>query len=358
MLSKTLQSRCEPENAVWSQSPDTPKVESIFKAQPPPIMQFYPYRSDKLLMPKSKEFKKRHWFFAVFIPLLISWGIDRLTKEWAQDLTTMILFEPVGFVQHHNHGAMLGLFSHLPSLLRVVSLATGGAFIFFSYLILQYLLPTRSLILRGGLSFLMGGILGNVTDRIIYGYVVDFIFFKVGSAYSPVFNFADAIQWVGFGMIAHAILKEGKNLFPENDLRKSYLINAKFQLAYCFKLMGLVLGFGLITLTYSYTFFRVYFSESVPGAPISQTNLDTLQAFVLSFVAVSVCFSMIAFWVGLILSNRAAGPLYAFERFLEDLITGKKRNLKLRAGDEFKHLEELAEKLSRNLNDKELPPTG
>ena len=49
------------------------------------------------------------------------------------------------------------------------------------------------------------------------------------------------------------------------------------------------------------------------------------------------------------LSHRAAGPLYAFEKFLEDLSMGKVRPLKLRSGDEFQHLEELAEKLGDKL---------
>ncbi|MCB0362355.1 MAG: hypothetical protein KDD35_06520, partial [Bdellovibrionales bacterium] len=45
------------------------------------------------------------------------------------------------------------------------------------------------------------------------------------------------------------------------------------------------------------------------------------------------------------LSHRTAGPLYAFERFIEDTLIGRDRILKLRQGDEFPHLEELAIKI-------------
>ena len=56
---------------------------------------------------------------------------------------------------HHNPGAMLGLFSDLPPVLRIVSLSTGGAFLVVIYALIQYLLPIKSLILRSGMSVLL-----------------------------------------------------------------------------------------------------------------------------------------------------------------------------------------------------------
>lgn len=40
-------------------------------------------------------------------------------------------------------------------------------------------------------SLLLGGIIGNLVDRIFRGYVVDYFSFNFGSYYFPVFNFAD-----------------------------------------------------------------------------------------------------------------------------------------------------------------------
>ena len=66
-------------------------------------------------------------------------------------------------------------------------------------------------------------------------------------------------------------------------------------------------------------------------------------------VLISLSFVGTLFFVGLIQSHRIIGPLYAFERFLDDVFKGKSRQLKLRAGDEFRHLETLAEELESRL---------
>ena len=40
-------------------------------------------------------------------------------------------------------------------------------------------------------ALLIGGIVGNLIDRIVHGYVIDYLSFKFGSYYFPIFNFAD-----------------------------------------------------------------------------------------------------------------------------------------------------------------------
>ena len=148
--------------------------------------------------------KKRDWLL-VIAPLMFTWFIDRITKIWASSLVGYHDYGFVGFTLHHNHGAMLGLFSDLPPVLRIVSLSTGGAFLTFTYFIIQYLLPIRSIPLRAGMSMLLGGILGNVSDRIVWGYVVDFLVFRYDRFTSPAMNLADVLQWVGYFLIVYAL---------------------------------------------------------------------------------------------------------------------------------------------------------
>lgn len=290
--------------------------------------------------------KKRDWLI-VILPLLATWSIDRITKLWATGITQVKSFGSLHFVLHHNHGAMLGLFSDLPSVLRIVSLSTGGAFLLCTYALIQYLLPIRSLTLRTGLSILIGGIIGNVTDRIVWGYVVDFIVVGTPTISSPAFNIADALQWLGYALIVYAIVREGDLLWPEKNERKQYWVNMPFQIKYCLILMAVGLSLTLICLVFSYTYMRVTIQELI-GNNVFQLN-KFLVPYVITFMIICVAFCAILFAVGRLISHRIAGPLYAFERFLNDSLAGKPAQLKLRTGDEFKHLEELALQVQERL---------
>ncbi|MGZ3796330.1 MAG: signal peptidase II, partial [Pseudobdellovibrionaceae bacterium] len=197
--------------------------------------------------------------------------------------------------------------------------------------------------LRSGLSILLGGILGNVWDRIIYGYVIDFIVLGSPSFSSPAFNLADALQWVGYGMIIFAIVREGDLIWPEHNARRKYWINKKFQLKYCLTLMAVGLSLTMISLVFSYTYLRVTIAELVGNNQFLLNKF--LVPFVITYASICFAFCVILFAVGRLISHRIAGPVYAFEKFLMETFEGKNRGLKLRTGDEFKHLEKLAEKV-------------
>ena len=47
------------------------------------------------------------------------------------------------------------------------------------------------------LAFILGGALGNVLDRVMYGYVVDFLDFYTGDWHFPAFNLADSAITLG-----------------------------------------------------------------------------------------------------------------------------------------------------------------
>ncbi|HEY0857607.1 MAG TPA: signal peptidase II [Albitalea sp.] len=51
------------------------------------------------------------------------------------------------------------------------------------------------------LALILGGALGNVIDRLLHGYVVDFIQLHYGNAYFPSFNVADSAISVGAALL-------------------------------------------------------------------------------------------------------------------------------------------------------------
>lgn len=290
---------------------------------------------------------KKEWSY-VILPLFFAIFVDQIAKDWALMQTGLVDFGAIKFALHFNHGAMLGLFSDLPAVLRIVSLSTFGVFLLCLFALVQYLLPIQSLKLRIGMSILIGGIMGNVLDRILFGYVVDFIVLQFGQTYSPAFNLADAIQWIGYFLIVYTILKEGDLLWPEKNSRKKYWVNFSFQLKYCLFLSAVGAALTLIALVFAYTFLRVTILDLTAQNSLIADKF--LIPFVITFSIIGIVFSVVLFTVGRLISHRIAGPLYAFERFLDEALDGKnltqsQQALKLRAGDEFRHLEDLADQI-------------
>lgn len=69
--------------------------------------------------------------------------------------------------------------------------------------LLQWLrtVPAKQWWMRGALTLIMGGALGNLYDRIWHGYVVDFISVHFGGWYFPAFNLADSAITVGAAIL-------------------------------------------------------------------------------------------------------------------------------------------------------------
>lgn len=62
-----------------------------------------------------------------------------------------------------------------------------------------------------GVGLLMGGILGNVTDRLVHGYVVDFLLFDLHVPFAnpwPAFNVADSCICIAVGLFLLAAWRE------------------------------------------------------------------------------------------------------------------------------------------------------
>ncbi len=290
--------------------------------------------------------KTKDWFVVLFT-LVLTIAADQITKYYASDMKESWL-GPVHFILIHNEGAMLGLFANLPAFLRIVTISTSGFFVFSLYAFLQYIIPMKLLQLRIGLSLLVGGIIGNVIDRTYFGYVIDFIGFQVGKFHSPIWNIADMIQWVGYLTIVHTLIKNHNKIWPDKNSRSQFWVNKKFQLKYAFIFIGSGVLISLISLVFSYTYFKISMTEL--GVYQTQLGEKYTQAFLYSYLILTLTFSVALFIFAKFISHQIAGPIYAFERYFTQLLDQKDlgyihKQLKLRAGDDFKHLEKLADKI-------------
>ena len=296
--------------------------------------------------------KRKDWILIISV-LVFSVVFDQITKRWASGLTQEHTYGFLKLILVHNQGAMLGLFSDLPAVLRIVTLSTSGIFILCLFALVQYLIPKKLLSLRVSLSILVGGILGNVLDRILYGYVIDFIAVRFGQWNSPIWNVADVVQWIGYILMIYFLIKHSEQLWPDQNDRKTFWVNKKFQIKYSifFSVTGLFLT--LVSAVFSYTYLKVTLQELVGNNFVLIEKFT--KPFLFTFGLLSIMFVIILFTVGKLISHRIAGPLYAFERFLNEILEGKGLTksgaaLQLRTNDDFKHLEELAEQIKIKMN--------
>ena len=103
----------------------------------------------------------------------------------------------------HNKGAAFSILSDNTILLIVIGLlALIGLIIYIKKL------DILDDIDMFAYSLLMGGIVGNLIDRIIHGYVIDYLSFKFGEFYFPIFNFADICIVISVLIIIVKMIKE------------------------------------------------------------------------------------------------------------------------------------------------------
>jgi signal peptidase II len=130
--------------------------------------------------------------WAIFLGLAIGVVVlDQLTKAWLvanvdPGEIVVVLGDWLRLVHGQNTGAIFGLFRDSAILFAAVSLVVIG-------LIVAFQARSRGdPILAAALGLLMGGAIGNLVDRLRYGYVVDFVDIGLGDWRFYTFNVADA----------------------------------------------------------------------------------------------------------------------------------------------------------------------
>jgi signal peptidase II len=146
-------------------------------------------------------------FVGLAVAVLIA---DQLTKAWlvsflAPGQRTEVLGTYVRLVHSQNTGAIFGLFRDQAILFALVSVGVVGMIIWF------HGNAGRNTLLSIALGLLLGGALGNMTDRFRHGYVVDFVDLGIGDLRWYTFNVADAaISCALLLLLLGAFLPEGR----------------------------------------------------------------------------------------------------------------------------------------------------
>jgi signal peptidase II len=126
--------------------------------------------------------------------------LDQVSKWWM--LSWLSLYETVAIMPYfnltmaHNYGAA---FSFLAQAGGWQCWFFIGLAVIISVVLLVWLAklkPTAKLEAIS-LSLILGGAIGNVIDRIMYGYVIDFLDVYVGTSHWPAFNIADSAICIG-----------------------------------------------------------------------------------------------------------------------------------------------------------------
>ncbi len=116
-----------------------------------------------------------------------------------------------------NTGAAFGILARsaagfrLPFLVLFSLLAIG-----FIFMMLRRL-PERETGLITALSFILGGAIGNLIDRVIYGEVIDFLDFYWSNYHWPAFNLADSFITVGVLITVYYLIQaKGADPFAQS----------------------------------------------------------------------------------------------------------------------------------------------
>ncbi len=141
--------------------------------------------------------KTKHKYVVMGIIIVVALAIDLITKYCFSDIAyTKIIPYIIAFQTNGgNSGAAFGIFSKSTTFLIVFSIIIVLCLIF-----VDVSLKIKSKTYTIGFGLMLAGAIGNFVDRIMLGYVRDFIMFDFWKSF-PIFNFADCCIVVGSVLI-------------------------------------------------------------------------------------------------------------------------------------------------------------
>ncbi|MGW8123236.1 signal peptidase II [Roseivirga echinicomitans] len=142
----------------------------------------------------------------IFAIIIVNIGIDQVTKVMARKQIEYnerieVIGDSLILTKVENSGAFLGMGSNLSPILKSILLLGLPGIVMLGllvYLIVNKELTTIAIV---GLSFIVGGGIGNLYDRILYGSVTDMVHIDLGLFRTGIFNAADVSVMIGTGLV-------------------------------------------------------------------------------------------------------------------------------------------------------------
>ncbi len=156
--------------------------------------------------------RKRNLLITTIVFLTIA--LDQISKIWVRNnfesyIENSIICDLFILIKVENTGAFLGMGSELPESLRILLLIVLPIIVLIFITIYTYIDKELDKISIIGFSLIIGGGIGNIFDRIVYGSVTDFFYLDFGSIFKTgIFNIADMFVTTGMILILYPIVKE------------------------------------------------------------------------------------------------------------------------------------------------------
>ncbi len=142
-----------------------------------------------------------NWLWLAVVIMVLAHWTKSLVIERFEEFDRIVLLPVLELMRLHNEGAAFSFLSTAGGWQRWVFIGLGVA-VSAGILVWLRRLPAKGqTLLAAGLSLILGGALGNVIDRVLYGYVIDFIRVHYEDYYFPAFNVSDSAISVGAALI-------------------------------------------------------------------------------------------------------------------------------------------------------------
>jgi signal peptidase II len=149
-----------------------------------------------------------NWLWLSLVVVLLDQWTKYLIIDNFDEFEEIVLLPVLELMRLHNEGAAFSFLSGASGWQRWLFTGLGIA-VSAGILVWLRRLPARGQnLLAAGLAFVLGGALGNVIDRVLWGHVIDFIRVHYNEWYFPAFNVADSAITVGAALLILDTLRD------------------------------------------------------------------------------------------------------------------------------------------------------